>query len=83
MNTVEEIRKVKKKHEAELLKKQGVVGCATGYKYVGGKKTNELCIVCYVTEKKPEEKLKKQDIIPGEIERIPTDVIESGRFHAL
>lgn len=83
MATMEEVRRVKERHEAELMEKFGVVGCAIGYKYIGGKKTDELCIVCYVIEKKQEGKLRKQDIIPKKIEGIPTDVVESGEIRAL
>lgn len=83
MVTMEEVRRVKERYEAELMEKIGVVGCAIGYKHVGGKKTDELCIVCYVMEKKPEGKLRRQDIIPKKIEGIPTDVVESGKIRAL
>ncbi len=83
MATMEEVRRVKERHEAELMEKSGVVGCAIGYKHVGGKKTDELCIVCYVIEKKLERELRKQDIIPKEIQGIPTDVVESGEIRAL
>jgi len=83
MATFEEVRRIKERHEAELMEKAGVVGCAIGYKQVGGKKTDELSIVCYVIEKKPEGKLRKQDIIPKKIEGIPTDIIESGEIRAL
>ncbi len=83
MVTMEEVKRVKEKHEAELMKKSGVTGCALGYKYVAGKKTDQLSIICYVNKKKPEKKLKKGDIIPKSIEGIPTDVVESGEFRAL
>ena len=83
MATIEEVRRTKERHEAELMEKAGVVGCAIGYKQVGDKKTDELSIVCYVIEKKPEGKLRKQDIIPKKIEGIPTDVVESGEIRAL
>lgn len=83
MAKMEEVRRIKERHEAELMEKAGVVGCAIGYKFVGGKKTDELCIVCYVIEKKPEEKLRKQDIIPKKIEGVSTDVVESGEIRAL
>ncbi len=82
MVTIEEVRKAKKKYERELLKKKGVNGCAIGYKYIDGKKTDELCIICYVKEKIQEEKLKKQDIIPKKIEGISVDVIGSGEIRA-
>lgn len=83
MPTMEEVRKVKENHEKELMKKYGVTGCAVGYKYIEGKKTNRLCIICYVKKKKTKEKLKKKDMIPKLIEGIPTDVVESGEFRAL
>ncbi|MFX1260008.1 MAG: hypothetical protein ACFFAN_19335 [Promethearchaeota archaeon] len=83
MVTIEEVKKVKERYEAELMKKSGVVGCAIGYKHLNGKKTNKLCIVCYVKKKKSEKKLKKQDIIPKKVEGIPTDVVESGEIRAL
>lgn len=83
MVTIEEVRKVKEKYEIGLMRKSGVTGCGIGYKYVDGKKTDKLCIICYVKKKKPEEKLKKKDIIPKIIEGISTDVVESGEIRAL
>ncbi|MEE9150250.1 MAG: hypothetical protein V3U20_00250 [Thermoplasmata archaeon] len=83
MITMEDVKRVKKKYDAELMKKTGVTGCAIGYKYVDDKRTGELCIVCYVKEKKPEEKLKKKDIIPKTIEGVKIDVVESGELRAL
>jgi len=80
---MEEARTIKQRHEAELMEKAGVVGCAIGYKQVGGRKTHELCIVCYVIEKKQEGKLRREDIIPKRIEGIATDVVESGEIRAL
>ena len=83
MITMEDVKRVKKKYEAELMGKAGVIGCAIGFRYVDGKKTDELCIVCFVKEKKPEEKLKKKDIIPKTIEGVKIDVVESGELRAL
>jgi hypothetical protein len=83
MPTIEDIRKIKEKYEQELMSKAGVAGCSIGYKQTGGKKTDKLSIVCYVKNKKKEADLNSKDIIPGEIEGIPTDVVESGEFKAL
>jgi len=83
MATMEEVRRVKQKYEMELMKKSGVVGCSIGYKHVAGKKTDELCIVCYVSKKRQASELSKEDMIPREIEGVPVDVIESGGFRAL
>ncbi|MHA2189937.1 MAG: hypothetical protein ACXAEN_14940 [Candidatus Thorarchaeota archaeon] len=82
MVTMEKAREVKKKHESELMKKAGVVGVAIGYKHIDGRKTIQLCIVCYVEEKKTEENLEPEDIIPEEIEGVPIDVVETGRIRA-
>jgi hypothetical protein len=83
MITMEDVKRVKKKYEAELMGKAGVIGCAIGFRYVDGKKTDELCIICYVKEKIPEEKLKKKDIIPKTIEGVNIEVVESGELRAL
>lgn len=83
MATMEEVRRVKERHEAELMQKAGVVGCSIGYKHIRGEKTDEPCIVCYVIEKKPEGRLRREDIIPKRIEGILTDVVESGEIRAL
>ena len=82
MITMEKAREVKKRHEAELMKKSGVVGVAIGYKYIDGEKTDQLCIVCYVAKKSAEANLKTEDIIPKEIDGVPIDVVESGKIRA-
>lgn len=79
---MEEAQRIKKKYESFLLKKNGVVGCATGYKIVGGKKSNEPAVICYVVKKKPKKELKEEDIVPEKLEGVPTDVVESGVVRA-
>ncbi|MHA2143067.1 MAG: hypothetical protein ACXADD_16400 [Candidatus Thorarchaeota archaeon] len=83
MVTMEEVRRVKAEYEEELLKKAGVVGVAIGHKHVDGKKTTQLCIICYVTKKRVPGELKERDIIPETIEGVPIDVIESGQIQTL
>ena len=83
MVTMEEVRRVKAEYEEELMKKSGVVGVAIGHKYVDGKKTTQLCIICYVTKKRAAGELKDRDVIPATIEGVPIDVIESGQIHTL
>ncbi len=78
----EKVRRIKKKYEDFLMSKEGVVGCSIGYKVVGGKKTEKLSILCLVKEKKPEENLKKSDLVPKEIEGVPVDVVEVGEIEA-
>ncbi len=78
----EKVRRIKEKYEDFLMSKEGVVGCSIGYKVVGGKKTEKLSILCLVKEKKPEENLKKSDLVPKEIEGVPVDVVEVGEIEA-
>jgi hypothetical protein len=83
MVTLEEVRRVKAEYEAELMRKLGVVGVAIGHKQTSGRKTNQLCIICYVVKKKRIGQLEERDIIPEEIDGVPVDVIESGQLQAL
>jgi hypothetical protein len=83
MDTLSEAKKIREKYEKALMRKKGVVGCGIGYKLTGGEKTDQVCIVCYVTRKIPAEQLSEADLIPAVIEGIPTDVVESGGLRAL
>jgi hypothetical protein len=71
-----EIRPVKQRIEDELLARPGVVGVDINEKVSGGQPTGELSIVVYVEEKKPKSRLGKDELIPPEIDGIPTDVKE-------
>ncbi|MHA3964813.1 MAG: hypothetical protein AM325_014890 [Candidatus Thorarchaeota archaeon SMTZ1-45] len=83
MVTLEQVKRVKAEYEEELMKKSGVVGVAIGHKHINGGKTKQLCIICYVIEKKRIGELEEHDIIPEEIEGVPIDVVESGTIRAL
>ena len=72
MKTLKEIRPIKEVSEADILKRPGVTGVDIGYKYVGGKKTDELSIRVFVEEKKD---VPKKERIDPTIEGIKTDVI--------
>ncbi|MEM1548721.1 MAG: hypothetical protein QXM02_06870 [Thermoproteota archaeon] len=75
----------------KLVKKYGIDRKANviGYsmklqkKIVSGRETDTLCIRIYVEEKLPAEALRAEDVIPREVEGIPTDVVEIGRVKAL
>lgn len=83
-HSFEEAQAVKKKYIHTLMSKKGVVACGTGYKH---SKTSpdekEPTIICYVLEKKPLSELSPEDVIPRELEGVPTKVIEVGRIKAL
>ena len=83
MDTLSEAKKIREKYEKTLMRKKGVVACAVGYKLISGKKTDQICIVCYVIRKIPENQLDAADLVPPMIEGIPTDVIESGGMRVL
>lgn len=83
MDALNQAKMIKKKYEKTLMQKKGVVGCAVGYKHVAGKKTDLVCIICYVTRKLPADQLSDKDLIPTMLEGIPTDVVESGGMKAL
>jgi len=68
-----EIRKIKATVEARLLTLPGVTGVDIGYKVADGKKTRQLAIRVYVSEKK---EVDPKERIPRQFQGIPTDVIE-------
>ena len=67
---------ITEKEKGELLKKKNVVGVGTGYKYVGGRRTDEVAIIVFVRRKVPESELSSRDLIPKEIRGVKTDVRE-------
>ncbi len=74
--TRSEIRRVKERVEDELLGRPGVRGVDINVKTVNGEPTGQLSIVVYVEEKKPKARVAKEEMIPAEIDGIPTDVQE-------
>jgi hypothetical protein len=70
---VPEIAEIKERAEAELMKRPGVTGVDVGFKYVGGKRTDEVVIRVMVEKKKT---VPKGEMIPDTIEGVKTDVIE-------
>ncbi|WP_413543942.1 hypothetical protein [Citricoccus nitrophenolicus] len=70
------IKPVKEHAEDELLGRPGVVGVDLGEKVRGGRGTGEPSILIFVTRKKPEAELASDELIPAEIEGVPTDVQE-------
>ena len=73
MKSLDEIRRIKKEVEKELLKLPGVTGINVGPKIVKGKKTDVLAIIVYVADKKD---VDKTNLVPKIIQGVPTDVIQ-------
>ena len=83
MSLNEQIKKVKDKYTNKILSYRDVVGIGIGYKTINGKETAQLSIVISVKKKKPLKELKENEIIPGELDGIKTDVREVGEIRAI
>ncbi len=83
MAEVDEIRRIKEKHEPSIMARKNVVGLGVGYKETKGVKTDRMALVVMVTKKVSAQELKKGDLIPAEVEGVITDVIEVGEIIAL
>jgi hypothetical protein len=70
------IRPAKERIEDELLRRPGVTGVDISSKKKDGVDTGELAIVVYVKKKKPASALKANELVPPQVEGVPTDVVE-------
>jgi hypothetical protein len=59
---------------------QNVVGVGVGTKFSEGKETNTKCVRFYVREKIGLDALATKDVLPQNIDGVPTDVIVTGKF---
>jgi len=66
-----------------LLAKRNVVSIGMGEKFTKGLSTGKTAYVVGVTKKLPIAQLKKKDLIPSNVEGMPTDVIEVGEIKLL
>ena len=69
------IRPVKRRAENDLLALPGVVGVDIGEKITGGRRTGRLGIVVYVRHKYSAARLRRDQVVPAEIEGVVTDVV--------
>ncbi|MEB3057362.1 hypothetical protein [Bacillus pseudomycoides] len=70
---VKKLLDIKEANENVLLNKPNVIGVDVGFKYVEGKRTDEIAIRTFVTKK---ENVGPEHEIPRTIEGVKTDVIE-------
>jgi len=82
-NEISKVREILKDRGNQLLKMQNVVATGIGYKVTSGSKTPYLSLVCSVKEKLPVSQIAKKDLVPSDLDGIPTDVIRTGRIRAL
>ena len=74
----ERAAQVKEKSEAQLMELPNVVGVGVGLREEGGEYTSEVVVVVFVSEKVPATQLKKDELIPAEIDGVRIDVQEIG-----
>jgi len=69
-------RREKERHTAELMSLSNVIGVGVGRKTKGGQRLYRWAILVCVRKKVPASKLELKDMIPAEINGVPTDVLE-------
>jgi len=74
MKVDESITNAKKSAVEDLLKRPGVTGVDTGFKIIGGQRTDQIVIRVFVKEKK---NVPEAERIPQTINGIATDIIQS------
>lgn len=73
------LKQIKEKYEAKLLSLPHVVGVGIGIQRRKGRSIKRLCLKVYVQKKLSKNSLRKNEIVPEELEGIETDVEEIGR----
>lgn len=66
-----------------LHERANVIATGIGYRWTGGEMTEDIAIVCSVTQKLPLSALGARDVVPREIDGVPTDVVATGPIRAL
>lgn len=77
MSELDRVCEVKRSARWALLALPGVHGVGVGTKIVGGQRGEQLAIVVFVSKKKPRQLLLPAELVPTEIEGVPTDVVEA------
>jgi len=83
MTTLDQAHLVKELYKNRILALPGVVGVATGVKMISGSPTGQMSIVALVREKLPPGKLKPEEVVPGIMGGMSTDVLAVGELDAL
>ncbi len=76
------VGQIRKLVEDDFMRRQNVVACGVGFKMVAGQELLEPCVKVSVSEKKPISALAVADIIPENVDGVPTDVVETGQIEA-
>lgn len=73
---------VRQAHEADLMHRANVVGVGVGFRTRGGHREREVALVVMVRQKVPRTMLAEADVLPGQIDGVPVDVVEVGEIAA-
>lgn len=76
------VAKVQEKEQEGILAKANVVGVGVGHKISGGQDTGDTSLTVFVEQKMDPASLSKDDLIPAEVGKYKTDVVESGVIFA-
>ena len=83
MVTEDEALAIKTRVAPQLLALPGVTAVGLGSKEIDGRPTGELALKVFVIVKRPADQLAAAELIPDEIDGLPTDVIQSGAKHVV
>jgi hypothetical protein len=82
MPDIQQVRQVKEQQKETILRKPNVVGLGYGYKEQKGLRTDQLALVALVREKLPRAALEPSEMVPAQVDGVPTDVLEVGELKA-
>lgn len=80
---LDSIRATQREVNTGLMRLRNVVGVGVGYKVQGGLRTDELSIAVSVTRKVPPSQLSSSDLVPAQVDGVPTDVVRTGLIYAI
>lgn len=64
------------------MRRANVVGVGVGLRTRAGRREREVAIVVMVQQKVPRPMLAEADVLPGQIDGVPVDVVEVGEITA-
>ena len=82
MAQLEQVAQAKRKNKQRIMGKPNVVGVGVGYRERSGRVTDELCVVAMVRRKLPASAMKPEELVPMQVNDVPTDVLEVGVLRA-
>lgn len=79
-NRAAAIAEAQVKYDNYLMRFPNVVGTGIGYRQRMSKPSEELCLVVLVSRKLTPENLPSQAMLPRQLDGVPIDVVETGKF---